>query len=405
MRDARQLLQDLRERQDREDAIKAEGRPMQAATQNMAEGLLGNVLGVPEFLARGVRGASNVVRGATGQEMQPIPAGGLLGLPSGREALAGIESVPNLLGMDSPSYDENLARRNAQEQDNPLAAMAGSVGADVATIAAGRSPFVKGPGGVFDKTIASSIDDVVKSASGKTTGAPRFIADVMDSPLFRETARGMGRSIETGIEGLALASIQNGDPVEAAAMSAGTQVASSLALTAANEAIDFPSDVLGTAAPNTLKGKLGALVVNAAIFGGLMQFAKLAAPGGDDKLLESEAWGYEKVLGTILMGATIGAAGMRSSNNTLGKAFPVFADAINSIPRSAVTSAYSEWSQDERAQKLIDAVIQHPDSLTNTQADKLLEAFKSGDSSIFEDEEIKKLIEAPDPRLANVPEK
>lgn len=404
--DARELLEELRRQQDRADRVNAS--PGQAAAQGGAEQLVGNLLGIPEFAARGVRGASNLVRGATGQDMIPIPPEGLLGLPSGREALAGVESVPNLLGLDAPGYEENLARRNAVERDEGMAHTLGSVGADVATLAAGRSPFVKGSGGFFDKPIASAIDDFARSTKSNT-GLKAFTRDIMDSELFRSVARGLGRSTEAGIEGIALASIQNGDPADAAAMAAGSQMASSLALTAANEAVDFPSDVLGTPSPKTLKGKLGALVINAAIYGGLMQFAKTAFPGGDDRILESQEAGYDKILGTMLIGGVLGVSGKRSLPDGAFKAFPKFADALNTIPRASVQSAIVDWSKDEDAQQVIDTIIRHPGAFNSQQTDQLLEALQSGDlskvKSLTEQEDFRRILEGPDPRLGNVPEK
>lgn len=415
--EARQLLERLR-------ALKKQQKPptvTRGVAQGMAEGLVGNLLGIPEFFARAGRGGGNVLRAATGNEMIPIPPEGLLGLPTGREALAGVKAgVGGLLGIGGdvgdfgPRFQSALAERNQIQEQRPISVGVGGLVADAATLASGRAPLVKGPGGLFDKPVAEAVGDFGKFLERKAgpTGTRRFMTDIVKSSGFKTISRAFGRSAETGVEGTVLAVLQNGDPVETAALAMGGQLVASGSLSLAQGVVELPFEALGTR-PKGFKGMAAALAINAAIAGGLWQLFKSLTPGGRDRILESDEAGFQKVAGALLLGMTAGLLGKRSKPEGLLSAFPKLADAAAAAPRAALLSIFTDLTKDETGlgEKTLNTIQKNPTAFNEKQIKTLEEGLKDGTfvsrvkKLIEMDEDFAKKLDAPDPRLADVPEK
>lgn len=392
----------------------------QAVAQGGAEGLVQNLLGVPEFLARGARGGANVIRAATGNEPIAIPPGGLLGLPTGRETLAGVESgIGGLLGTGErgfgdfgPRFEEAVARREQTAQQRPIATGIGGVGADVATLASGRAPLVRGPGGFFDKPVASAVDDLSAFlTTSKPTGVKAFAKPFVDSDFFKAATRGLGRAAETGVEGATLALLQQGDPLDTAALAAGAQVGASIGLSIARESVDFPFEAVGLKAPKGVKGKLGGLIATAALTGGMVQLFKSLTPGGRDRILESDETGYQKVAATLLLGMVGGLLGKRPKAGGFLAAFPKFADTAATIPRAAMLSVLEDLVADQSGigDKALSAIMQNPGAFTEKQTDILMKGIRNGNfldavnKLAEQDEDFVRIIDAPHPKLSDVP--
>lgn len=393
-----------------------------AAAQGFSEQAINNLLGIPEFLAKGAGSLSNVVRAAHGSETQPIPEN-LLGLPSGRDVASGIDAgVGGLLGIDgdfgnfSERFKAEQQRRAGVEEARPIAASVGDVGADIATILTGRLPLVKGPGGLFDDAINAKIDERVKTlkklakSTGKKTGFKATERRILNSEVFRDLSRAVGRGAESGLEGFSLAVLQQGDPIQTAALASGTQIASSLGLTAAEGAATAPAKALGLK-PTGLQGRALGLVASAGMFAGMLQIFKEATPGGRDRILESEETGYAKVAGALLLGLTAAAiGGKRSKEKGVLATLPKFADAMAAIPRAAMISNLEDVAaSDEGTGEIIDRIFTSFDKLNEKQVDVLTKGFQEGDlvsrinDLIENDESFRSFAEAPHEKLINVP--
>lgn len=393
--EAREAIQRLRELR-RKRATFSEG-----AAQGAAEGIAGNLLGLPNVMAK-------IAERQTGVKLDPRQ--GLLGaLPdTGREGLSSLQvGAENLLGLKSGNTGQRVMdevqRRNQVQQDAPIGTAMGGVGADIATIAAGRRPFVRGPGGVLDAPINKGMNALSKATNAGKTGFGRFAKDIIDADTTRLIARGLGRSAETGIEGMALATLQDGDPVETAAMSAGAQMAASGGLTIANEFFDWPMELLGqkgTKFGSSLKGKAVSLAFNAGAAGALIHFVKTVIPGGKDFILESEEAAYDKMAAGLVLGMA-SVVGKRSLPDGAMKAFPKFADAINTIPRGAMISLIEDMESDEQTvSKTLGKMMGSPDAFSEKQANALNKGLMNGDfleriNELMDDEKFRNIITAP----------
>lgn len=346
-------------------------------------------------------------------------------MPSGREAAAGIDTALGNVGLSgllsvSPNYEENLARRNSVAQQAPVGSAIGDVLADATTIATGRAPLMQNKtGGFFDEGIETGMEKIsamlAKKAKPKT-GLARFSKDFVDNETTRKIARGLGRGAETGIEGMVLSVLKGGDPVEAALMSGGAQLASSAIQTTTGELFEYPDEIVQRDSsgkpmqPKTIVKKLPALAFNAAIFGGLYQILNVAIPGGVDSVIQSEEAGYDKAMAMLALGVISHAAGGRTSEESTLAAFPVVADFLTSIPRSAVTGFFADMSKPDAGgyQKVLDRIQQAPDAFSEDQRERLLEGLRSGSfgatvDELLEDESFSNILNAPDPRLSEVP--
>ncbi len=403
----------------REEASFAQG-----AAQGTAETLLGNAMGFPEITAKGVMNAGQLARYGMGYRDSPFREGGGLLAPSGidwptgREAAAGIDTALGAVGLDgllgvSPNYSENIARRDQVASDAPIGNVAGNIMGDVGTVFTGRAPpLMQGKaGGIFDEGIEKGIDSISQMLGKKAgdTGVVKAAKDVIDSDAVQATARGLGRAGETGTEALVLAALKGGDPVGAAAISAGTQMGASLLNTSMDHVFDILPEMTGDVVkrPKTLPGKVGVLASYGIIGTGVYNALQQLSPGDNSEAFATEA-SYNKLMG-IMMGAfTLGLTGRRSDPDGIASSLPLLADFANSIPRTAMTGFVADMD-DELSMKTLERINQAPDSFKEGQIDKLLKGFETGKFSetvndLYENDKVFfEIISAPDPRLAGVP--
>lgn len=378
-----------------------------ALSGGMAERLIDNTFGAPEAVAKAGLGAVNVGRGLLGMDM--VKKGNLLGLPSGRQVLSAGDSLLGRLTGANPSMEAAMANRNQIEQDRPGAVTAGNFLGDAATIAAGRAPMVRGPGGILDEPVEAAVNRLAAMAGNtpKTTGVRRMAEDVLNNDTFREFARATGRSLETGIEGALLSVVQGQDPIETAAVAAGGQLAASFSLGAVKES----AETLGKLAPNTISGKLLGLAAAATAATVALQLAKSASIGGDDSIIASEESSFNKLAFSLVLGATAGIAGKRTKADGLLNRFPELADSILTLPRTGLIKFAQQLSQDTDAdvERLVSTMQSQPQAFNEKQANKFRAALESEDplsavrAMLEEDKKLFEMINAPDPRLAGVP--
>lgn len=403
------------------------GSTAQAVAAGAGEQLYGNILGIPDAALRMLNPAANLARRATGQPERPAPSFGLL---SGRQAAAGAEvpgaAIQSLLGdREIPNipelYQERIATRERLEQERPGATGVGELLGDAGTLAMGRAPMVRGPGGLFDESIerglTAAATGLARGQQGKI-GPKRLAERVIRSDLFKGLSRGGGRAVETGIEGMALSLIQDGDPVATAGMAAGGQLAASGALSLASEGVNAPYQILKQLAPegmrdkikmpSTIQGKIAGAVGSAIIAGGMLQMFKEATPGGQDRILESDEAGYKKIAASILLGATAGMLGKRSKAGGILEQFPKLADAATTLPRTGIIKLAQAASEDPDIERTLNSVTSNPSGFTRREIERFNDAARSDDPAarvreMLEDDGFREKISAPHPKLIGVP--
>lgn len=399
---ALKLLKRLRE------ANKPEATFGQAAAQGGAEGLLQNLLGVPEFIARGARGGANVLRGVTGNEMVPIPPEGLLGLPTARELISGVEAgAGGLLGTGErgfgefgPRFDEAIAAREQVQKSTPFGQAVGEVGADVLTVLTGRAPL---------------LSKVKRTQTGTTDLLAPALKEGFDKMLregaSKSVSKIIGRVTEGGLEAGALALLKGEDNPERQAVLAGTSQAAGMLGLRLSEVVGFKDLLRG----KIIQGgsKLGA---SAFAVGAVIQFLKTVVPGGRDFILESIEAGFDKIPLALTLGALsalTGAGRLKGGQLPIvkGEIPTLLMDALTTIPRAATIKLIRQANDDPDVARTVDLLLTSPESFKPKTLLVLKNAFENGNLQTEvnrlsnEDEEFIRILNAPHPKLMGTPVK
>lgn len=335
----------------------------------------------------------------------PAPQIPMMTLPSGQQLMSAVESpIQAVLAGQSlgDAFGSRMESRSRVAADNPGATVAGETLADAASLVALRRPARgPGPGGAFDRLANAGADAIMRvvnptAAKGGAGAFGALVADNVGRPLMR----GAGRVGESALEGLALSAMQGGDPTEMAAAGAGMQVAGSAANTLRDVMIGRP-------------GKFSLNRVGASILAGTVALGMLseAVPLDQDNPTEALEWlnaNFEKIATGAAIGFGVGLLGRRGSVNqrTMGNYFPNAADVLSTLPRAGIIDLVRESTQDETMAR----VMQNAPSLGESDAKRFMSALESDEPAravrnlIESNPRMRRILTAPDPRLANVPE-
>ena len=216
--------------------------------------------------------------------------------------------------------------------------------------------------------LRGSVSSLIKPV-GKT-GMAKQTKEIVDSQAFKDLARAAGRSVETGLEGAALAMVQDGDPVETFALAAGGQLASSGALKFADGMITMPLRLFGKSQLGPIEKKLVGVGVQGAILGTLF---KLFQQNPD----VAEETAFDKLTYGILIGAALGLPGKRPKADGLLENFPTLADAILTVPRAGMIKAAQSMAEDENS-RLVAAAMTQPERFSQKHVEQFQKAVESG---------------------------
>jgi hypothetical protein len=372
----------------------SQSTPEQAMLRAGTERFANSLLGVPDLIVNATVDstfgkAKRDVMGLLGPDLlPPTPDEFLqslgtrrLPLPSGADVLtatdAAGEAAAGLATGDLSQFSPNMAeasrmRSEVMAQQQSGASAVGSLLGDVATLATGRAPVSKLRG----MQIANAAErqallkaEMLKAKEAGIITSP-LMADSVPAMLQRMTtnSRGFGslmektgRIAETGLEGAVLAILTDGDPLETAAYSAGTQAAGNV--------------VLGMMPGGDL-AKIGLAAVAATT---LFQIANSLLPGGEDRILPAVESGFNKVALGLTAGLMMGVAG---TGRLTSKAMPVFADQFTAAFRSGTISVINDMQQDPAAQRIVQRLSVDPNYFGPTAGRRLERAFRNPNISI-----------------------
>jgi hypothetical protein len=373
-------------------AILAEGIRKLADTALSLPQIAGDTLAagasVPAFLGGLIPGGEGPVEAARrefSEQQQQFPASALraIDLPDANQVAAGLMSFPAFVpGGESPgdSFDRHLSDIDVQELRNeanfPLATGAGELVADLLALLLTKRPVSGRIISTERKLLAENPLEFGKAvtAIAAKPGFTQGVKEFFSTPVMKHLYRGTGRSAETGAEATMLEIINGDNPVETAALAAGFQGSSSLILAA-------------------LKGKnLGAgdvgLRIAAAGAGtaSLYQLIKDAVPGGDDSILDSLEFGYEKVLLAVALGLASGAVGagrLRGKDTVLQRNGPKMMDAISTLHRGTfigLLAAAKDGTPEQQAQieQTLDVLTTRPAAFSEDIRGKLFNSMQDG---------------------------
>lgn len=393
------------------------GTTGRAVAAGAGEQMLGNLSGLINLPNRAINAVTSMGDRAQGaiESMLPealrstgtlfpgptkTPQLGRIPAPSGRDLAAGIESpIQAIMAGQSLSdaFRTRMETRSAMERDRPGAFGVGELLGDAGTLATGRAPMIRQSGGLFDEAVAGGVTALSRGLNPQQAdrGFRALLARVTDSDAVRSVARGAGRTAEAGLESTALAMLQDRDPWEMAGISMGAQAAGSVSNSIVDELIGSPGKrSLKRAGISALIGTVG------------LQLLKSGTPGGEDAILESMETNFSKVALGTLMGLGVGLAGRRGSANagTLGRDFPRLADALTTIPRSGVLQLAKAAADDAALER----AMQNVGGLGESDAKRFMSIVESDDPAeslrewMRSNDRVRRILSAPDPRLAGV---
>lgn len=359
----------------------------QAAT-SVPEVIGQGLLNIPNTAYRDIAGLADLVTGqresATLPQQGPLVMPNLLDAPDvfagaqrlGEGAAALATGDFNQFQPDAENQQRIISESMARE--HPIATAVGQVAGDAATLGTLRSPVAKARSlaevGVAERAAQVRAAHQKAAEAGKIKGF-RF-ADSLPEALKEATAQSTsfgalmnrtGRAAETGLEGAALAILQDGDPLEMAAYSAGGQAAGSLLLGGLSGMFSGKMGIAGN------------LAVASIGVGTLIQIAKSGTPGGQDRILQSIEQGFNKVTLGLATGALAGVAG---AGRFPIKALPAVSDALTSLPRAATLSVLNDALNDTRVEIVINKLQSDPEYFGPTAARRMERAFRNPSISI-----------------------
>ena len=285
-------------------------------------------------------------------------------------------TTPTKLKDSITKQERQSAERREQ---HPVATQAGELFGDAATIALGRIP-VKAVAEKAIPIIKSKLVKIIPQSIKDFTvnpGIGRLINRAFSSPKVTTLRNAAGRATEAGVEGAALAILNDQDASELAGYAAGTQLAGTAAL-GANSFL-FKGGLVSAGMKLTML---------AATMGGLLQIAKEAAPGGKNFILESMETGYAKVAFGLATAALAGIAGLGRLKGEFAEDLPKFADALTAVSRNIVFGYIREvLEEDEKGNPepalVVEKMQSDPSFLGDAQG-MFEKAFENGDMALTE---------------------
>ena len=354
--------------------------PRNPLATGAVEGLLDNVLGLPNTVTRAGNSLDNFVnaqiQGVLGKGVADFllpsraPDEGVLNVPSGRQVLAGGDVLGKALTGDfnvQDNFNQGVQVRDQLQAENPDMFQMGGYLGDALTILTGRAPLV---GATRTQYPTAKIGDIL---------APRIenqLNKVLNPALTGKISRLLGRSGEAATEGAALAVLNDTDPEAAAYYSAGLSAGSNVLMGIAQQ----------TGGSDLLQGKFlkagGKFAATAIAFGGLVKFADSGLPGDIDSFIGAVESGFDKMVPLMLAGgvAALGGAGRINAQRKMftGERVTEIAEALTTLPRASLESALVQMVKNEEVKALMDSVSQDPSQFSPDQLSTIQKAFEDG---------------------------
>ena len=403
---------------------------MQTFGRELTKSATDNLLGIPDMaLNIGARVVNDAVRpitsfadkaaaAVTGQRptsgfgpdlINTPPIGQDFVMPNSNEVFGiaqqiGERAAKFATGSDIPVATLNEARANQARitergrQTNPFAAAFGDVLGDAAMLTSLKSsipaikwnPITKSLEG-GSRSIAGARGLQQNSAANfqameQSTQQLRAFANAPDAQramnaLFsnskgtRALINQVGRAAEAGFEGSVIAMLNEGDPMELAAYSAGGQVVGSMGL----------SLISGIAGSGGLTSQGLRILGSAGGMAAFYQLAKTAIAGGDNSFLDSFEASFPKVLLSMALGSLGGMVGAgRVSSRFPVTAFPAIADGITTMQRGATMSVLNEMLKDPVVENVVLKLSKDPEFFGAEAGRRINRAMTTGDAGVRE---------------------
>lgn len=342
------------------DPPQADGPPVRtvdALTRAALDRVASNLLSIPSIaeglgrqglqsLGLDVSGETAIPRGS----VAPVRALGQMG----ESALEKIKEgdIPGAF-QAATSFDPALARVEAEaarlRQRAPGATQVGEVVGDVSSLLLAGRPAIRGAGrgvqaaaGVVGRTGAQAFPRITKAleTARSKPGLVKVVDEALKSQFAGRVGGGVVRAAETGLEGVTLAILDEGDPLTTGLASAGFQAGGSLS-----------RDVLR---------RIGSKGIGAGIMGSAMTIFLLQnfIPGGKNFVTEAFELSRDKFSLAVLAGAGAAMLGTgRPGAGAISRNFPRIASEFRAAVRGGVIDSVRELAGNRESGNLVPEMV------------------------------------------------
>ena len=318
--------------------------------------------------------APNVSYGDLVSQMSPDSDQILANVQRGGEVasnIANFSRAPISTREEALANQQRITQQN--QANNPFATGAGDVAGDVASLLFFRAPMAKNRA-ALDYAQASGLRALNAMKEGVGTPAAKsfselFLKGFSNSPLAATLTRGATKAGEAGVDGLMLGVMNRKDPVESAAIGAGSQVGASMLMSAV-------TGFKGSGSPSTR------LMIAAGGTVAALQTLRVLTPMD----AESPVTDLQKAFPKILAASAIGlASGVMFGRITGTKAYesardlmPVIADQASTALRGITLERLTEWMADPRIETTLSALARDPDAFGPAAGRRIERAVTNG---------------------------
>lgn len=365
----------------------------EVATRNLSSGFLQNLAQIPaNYLGsfvdafhpdanQGQVSAGDIIAGGLPpSQSQILGAGQVLGERAGQM----------MTGSDIPVSTMQQATQNQQQitdagaEAYPITNAASDIGADVATLAAGRMPMSRNRA-LFDVNQAHGIRtlvDLQKTQTSQMAPAAKSVWGALrssfgNSPLVASISRGGTKAAESAFDGFILGALNNQDPLQTAAIGAGAQASGSLML----------SMLTGFSGAGSIGTRFAITAASAAT---LMQVARSLTPGDDSSSIVGDiGFSVDKILWGIGFGlaSAVGGAGRLTGTKSFQKwrsLLPEIVETTQTMQRGISLGALNNWLADDRVEPILNELARDPMAFGSRAARRIDRAITNSNVDLSE---------------------
>ena len=276
---------------------------------------------------------------------------------------------------------EALANQQGITQQNqanhPFLTAAGDVAGDVGTLMTFRAPMAKNRA-ALDYAQASGVRTLNSMQEAANTPAAQsfkelFLKGFSNSPLAASLTRGVTKAGEAGIDGMMLGIMNRKDPVEAAAIGAGSQVGASMLMSTLTgfKGAGSPATRLMIAAGGTVAA---------------LQTLRVLTPLDAGSPVTDLQMAFPKIIGAAALGMAAGVMGGRVTGTKAYEGardlMPVIADQFSTALRGISLERLTEWMADPRIETTLSALARDPDTFGAAAGRRIERAITNGNMNL-----------------------
>ncbi|MDB4352392.1 hypothetical protein OAA60_03065 [Porticoccaceae bacterium] len=289
--------------------------------------------------------------------------------------IANYSREPISTRQEALANQQGITRQN--QANHPFLTAAGDVAGDVGTLMTFRAPMAKNRA-ALDYAQANGVRTLNSMQSAANTPAAQsfkelFLKGFSNSPLAASLTRGTTKAGEAAVDGMMLGIMNRKDPVEAAAIGAGSQVGASMLMSTLTgfKGAGSPATRLMIAAGGTVAA---------------LQTLRVLTPLDAGSPVTDLQMAFPKIIGAAAIGMAAGVMGGRVTGTKAYEGardlMPVIADQFSTALRGISLERLTEWMADPRIETTLSALARDPDTFGAAAGRRIERAITNGNMNL-----------------------